>query len=242
MLFLKRKGKQQAPPAEVPMRPDAPAQSYSLKIYLMGRSSDSVRMQGAEAGHTLPEIIDGMSKNRIEMIEPLTQEFRDASPTMENFEALQQWSGARRDVGPVARHALYVLETVDALDMTVDTFLCGLLRGATEASGYPDYQAIVGGIATRWDEVSGDLLARAVVGWGGKGVRGDTDRHAEHLVNAIYAELHASRFSLGAAAHARPPSASGGRSGLVCGNCGFETSTGGAFVCTRCGMRLSRGA
>lgn len=242
MPFLKRKGKSAPPPADVPMRPDAPAQSYSLKIYLMGRSSDSVRMQGAEAGHTLPQIVDGMSKDRIELIEPLSQEFREAAPSIEHVEQFQQWSAARREVGPVGRHALYVLETVDALDMTVDTFICGLLRGSTEASGYPDYQAIVGGIATRWDELSGDLLARAVVGWGGKGIRGDTDRHAEHLVNAIYAELHASQYSLGAAAQPRQPSAGGGRSGLVCAHCGFETATGQAFVCTRCGMRLSRGA
>ena len=241
MLFLKRKGKQQAQPAAPAMLPDAPAQQYSLKIYLMGRSSESVRMEGGDAARTLPEIIDRMSKTRIEMVEPLSQDHRDAAPSLERFDELQQWLDARRDVGPVGRHALYVLETVDALDMTVDTFVCGLLRGATEASGYPDYQAIVGGIATRWDEVTGDLLARAVVGWGGKGVRGDTDRHAETLVNAIYAELHASRYSLGAAAQPRPPSA-GHRSGLVCAHCGFETASTQAFVCTRCGMRLSRGA
>ncbi len=242
MIFLKRKGKQEAEPAQVPLLPDAPAQQYSLKIYLMGRSSDSVRLQGAEAARTLPQIVDGISKSRIEIIEPLSQEHRDAAPSMEHFEELEQWAQARRDVGPVGRHALYVLETVDALDMTVDTFVCGLLRGATEASGYPDYQAIVGGIATRWDEVSGDLLARAVVGWGGKGLRGDTERHAEQLVNALYAELHASRYSLGVAAQPRPASAGGDRSGLVCAHCGFETTSRQAMVCTRCGMRLSRGA
>ena len=241
MLFLKRRGKQEAEPAQTPLLPDAPAQQYSLKIYLMGRSSESVRMQGSDAARALPEIVDRMSKTRIELIEPLSQQHRDAAPSFERFEDLQQWAEARRDVGPVGRHALWVLETVDALDMTVDTFVCGLLRGSTEASGYPDYQAIVGGIATRWDEVSGDLLARAVVGWGGKGLRGDTDRHAEQLVNALYAELLASRYSLGAAAELRAPSA-GGRSGLICAHCGFETSSQQAFVCTRCGMRLSRGA
>lgn len=241
MLFLKRKGKQETAPAPEPMLPDAPAQEYSLKLYLMGRSSESVRMQGADVGGALPAIVDRMSKSRIEIIEPLPQQFRDAAPNIERIDELEQWTEARRDLGPVGRHALYVLESVDALDMTVDTFICGLLRGTTEASGSPDYQAIVGGIATRWDEASGDLLARAVVGWGGKGLRGDTDRHAQSVINAIYAELHASRHSVGATAAPRPQP-SGGRSVLVCAHCGFEAATTQAFVCSRCGMRLSRGA
>ena len=62
--------------------------------------------------------------------------------------------------------------------MTVDTFFCGLLHGETDTSGYPDYTAIVGGLASHWDELSGELIVRAVVGWGGKGQRGDTDRIA----------------------------------------------------------------
>ena len=81
---------------------------------------------------------------------------------------------ARRE--PIGRHGLYVLEMTDALDMTVDTFLCGLLHGDTDTSGYPEYNAIVGGLASHWDELSGELIVRAVIGWGGKGLRGDTER------------------------------------------------------------------
>jgi len=66
---------------------------------------------------------------------------------MERFNEMQQWVLARRDLGPIGRHALYVLELTDALDMTVDTFLCGLLHGETDTSGYPAYNAIVGGLA-----------------------------------------------------------------------------------------------
>ncbi len=36
--------------------------------------------------------------------------------------------------------------------------------------------AIVGGVASHWDESTGDMIVRGIVGWGGKGVRGDTDR------------------------------------------------------------------
>ena len=240
MLFLKRKEKAEAQVAE-PVLPEAPAEQFAVKIYLMGRASENVRTLGAEASRSVPEIIDRLSKTRIELIEPLPHEYHDATPSIERFDGLQQWMQARAQIGPVGRHALYVLESIDALDMTVDTFVCGLLRGSTDAAGYPDYQAIVGGVATRWDEATGDLLARAVVGWGGRGLRGDTERHAQALVNSIHGELLASRHSLGTAGEPRLPSASD-RAGLVCAHCGFETTNSQAFVCTRCGMRMSRGA
>ena len=45
-------------------------------------------------------------------------------------------------------------------------------------AGYPDYTGIVGAVASYWDEVTGDQMVRGIVGWGGKGVRGDTERNA----------------------------------------------------------------
>ena len=48
---------------------------------------------------------------------------------MERFNEMQQWVLARREIGPIGRHALYVLESTDALDMTVDTFFSALLHG-----------------------------------------------------------------------------------------------------------------
>ena len=102
---------------------------------------------------------------------------------------------ARRDVGPIARHGLYVLEMTDALDMTVDTFSAGLLHGDTDTSGYPDYNAIVGGLASHWDELSGELIVRAVVGWGGKGLRGDTERIGQKLLSSLYQQVLASGYT-----------------------------------------------
>lgn len=240
MQFIKRRERPEAAPPPV-THPEAPAQQFAVRIHLLGRSSDGVRMRGAQAVHALPAIVDRVSSARIEIVEPLPTQYRDAAPTLERADELESWMRARHDVSPITRHALYVLESVDALDMTVDTFVCGLLYGTTEASGYPDYQAIVGGIASRWDEVTGDLVARAVVGWGGRGVRGDTDRRAESLVNALYAELTASG-SLPEPEPAPRPASAGVRTGHVCSHCGFEGPSSQAFFCVRCGMRMSRSA
>ena len=99
----------------------------------------------------------------------------------------------------------------DALDMTVDTFSCGLLHGETDTSGYPEYNAIVGGLASHWDELSGELIVRAVVGWGGKGQRGDTDRIGQKLLSSLYQQVVASGYSLGEAEQARLPRSALGR-------------------------------
>jgi hypothetical protein len=177
----------------------------------------------------------------VETIEPLPLEYSDASPAIERFNEMQQWVLARRDVSPIGRHALYVLELTDALDMTVDTFFCGLLHGDPDTSGYPEYNAIVGGLASHWDELSGELIVRAVIGWGGKGQRGDTERIGQKLLSSLYQQVVASGYSLGEAEQARLPSI-GGRSGLTCAHCGFEAGNASAFYCPKCGMRMSRGA
>ena len=83
-----------------------------------------------------------------------------------------QWLNAHHIHSPVTRHALVVLESIDAIDLAFDTFVCTLLDGEVDTSGYPEYSAIVGGVASHWDEATGDMIVRAVVGWGGKGVRG----------------------------------------------------------------------
>ena len=98
---------------------------------------------------------------------------------------------------PVGRHGLYVFGMTDALDMTVDTFHAGMLHGETDTSGYPEYNAIVGGLATHWDELSGELIVRAIIGWGGKGLRGDTERIGQKLLSSLYQQVAGVGFSLG---------------------------------------------
>jgi len=243
MSFLRRK-KQQAPtpPPPTPVQEEVKAQEYGLRISLVARSSDGLRLQAAPAvAAAIPGIVEPLSQTSVEIIEPLPTEYSDASPAIERFNEVQQWVLARREVSPIGRHGLYVLEMTDALDMTVDTFSCGLLHGEIDTSGYPDYNAIVGGLASHWDELSGELIVRAVVGWGGKGLRGDTERIGQKLLSSLYQQVVASGYSLGEAEQARLPSI-GGRSGLNCAHCGYEAGSASAFYCPKCGMRMSRGA
>ncbi len=243
MSFLRRKKQDAAPtpPPPSPIQEEVTAQEYQLRIAFMARSSDGLRLP-ADPGiaAALPGIIEPLSQTSVETITPLPIDFQDASPAIERFNEVQQWVLARRDVGPIGRHGLYVLEMTDALDMTVDTFSCGLLHGETDTSGYPDYNAIVGGLASHWDELSGELIVRAVIGWGGRGLRGGTERIGQKLLSSLYQQVLASGYSLGEAEQARLPSI-GLRSGLTCAHCGFEAGNASAFYCPKCGMRMLRG-
>ena len=58
-----------------------------------------------------------------------------------------QWLNAHHVHSPITRHALVVLEIIDAVDLAFDTFVCALLDGEVDTSGYPEYNAIVGGVA-----------------------------------------------------------------------------------------------
>jgi hypothetical protein len=243
MSFLRRKKNEPAPPPPpTPVQEEVTAQEYLLRLAYVARSSDGLRLPAdPSVAAAIPGIVEPLSQTTVEVIGPLPLEYSDASPAIERFNELQQWVLARRDVSPIGRHGLYVLEMTDALDMTVDTFASGLLHGDTDTSGYPDYNAIVGGLASHWDELSGELIVRAVIGWGGKGLRGDTERIGQKLLSSLYQQVVASGYSLGEAEQARLP-ALGARSGLACAHCGFEAGSASAFYCPKCGMRMSRGA
>jgi hypothetical protein len=241
MSFLRRKTREEPAPAPpTPVQEEVAAQQYALKLNFLARSSDGLRMQADPAVRAmLPSVVEPLANSPVEVIEPLPIEYSDAAPALERFTEMQQWVLARRELGPIARHGLYVLESTDALDMTVDTFVCALLHGETDTSGYPDYNAIVGGLASHWDELSGELIVRAVVGWGGKGLRGDTERIGQRLLSSLYQQVIATGYTLGAAESARIQTIEG-RSGLICAHCGFEAGSAGAFYCPKCGMRMVR--
>jgi hypothetical protein len=243
MSFLRRKKTEEPEPPPIPqaMQEEVAAESYSLKLSYVAKSSDGLRLTAdPNVLRAIPGIIEPVSMTPVEVIEPLPLEYSEGAPTIERFNEMQQWVLARRDLGPIGRHGLYVLELTEALDMTVDTFFCALLHGETDTSGYPEYNAIVGGFASHWDELSGELVIRSVVGWGGKGLRADTGRIGQRLVSTLYQQVIASGYSLGAAEQARLPSI-GLRSGLVCAHCGFEAGSATAFYCPKCGMRMVRG-
>ena len=132
---------------------------------------------------------------------------------------------------------LYRVGGREAVGTTYTAVAC---EGETDTAGYPDYGAIVGGVASHWDEATGDIIVRAVVGWGGRGARGDSDRNASRLLGELLRSILASRFSLGMTQVERPVPAAG-RGGLVCAHCGFSSAHERAFYCPKCGMRLLRG-
>jgi hypothetical protein len=246
--FLKRRGdgdKSQPPTAKpaapVGMPEEVVAQDFQLKLYYAGKSSEGVRMRaGAQAMDDLPKLLGGIAHNDVETVEPLPLEFAHAVPQIVRPSEAMQWLNAHHELSPVTRHALVVLESIDAVDLAFDTFACTLLDGEVDTSGYPDYSAIVGGVAAHWDEATGDMIVRGVVGWGGRGVRGDTDRIGQRILSSILSNILASKGVLGFAGIDRPVPAAG-RGGLVCAHCGFASGHERAFYCPKCGMRLLRG-
>ena len=247
--FLKRRGNENddAAPAASPaaassvMPEEIVAQEYQLKLYFAGKSSEGVRMKaGPNAMSELPSMLVGLAKSEIEVVDPLPIEFSEATPTIVRPSEAMQWLNAHHALSPITRHALVVLESIDAVDLAFDTFVCAMLDGETDTSGYPEYNAIVGGIASHWDEATGDMICRAVVGWGGRGVRGDTDRIGAKLLAGLLTNVLASQYALGITSIERPVPAAG-RGGLVCAHCGFASAHERAFYCPKCGMRLLRG-
>jgi hypothetical protein len=247
--FLKRKptsggANVQAVPqaaASVVLPEEIVAQEYQLKLYYAGKSSEGVRMRtGPNAMSELPSMLGGLAQSEIEVVEPLPIEFSQATPTISRPSEAMQWLNAHHSHSPITRHALVVLESIDAIDLAFDTFVSSLLEGETDTSGYPEYNAVVGGVASHWDEATGDMIVRAVVGWGGKGVRGDTDRIGQRILGGLLTNILANQNSLGLTAVERPVPAAG-RGGLVCAHCGFASAHERAFYCPKCGMRLLRG-
>jgi hypothetical protein len=246
--FLKRRGDgdKSQPPTPVPAPPagmpeEVVAQDFQLKLYYAGKSSEGVRLRaGAQAMGDLPKLLAGITQHEVEVVEPLPLEFAHAMPQIVRPSEAMQWLNAHHELGPVTRHGLVVLESIDAIDMAFDTLACTLLDGEVDTSGYPDYNAVVGGVAAHWDEATGDMIVRGVVGWGGRGVRGDTDRIGQRILSSILSNVLASKGALGLAGTERPVPAAG-RGGLVCAHCGFASGHERAFYCPKCGMRLLRG-
>jgi hypothetical protein len=245
--FLKRKGGEAATPTGAQagssntLAEEISAEEYQLKLYYAGKSSEGVRMKaGPRALSELPSMLTGIAMSEVEVVEPLPIEFAQAAPNITRPSEAMQWLNAHHDNSPITRHALVVLESIDAIDLAFDTFVCALLDGEVDTSGYPEYNAVVGGVASHWDEATGDMIVRSVVGWGGRGVRGDTDRIGARILGNLLTNVLANQFAMGLTQIERPVPAAG-RGGLVCAHCGFASGHERAFYCPKCGMRLLRG-
>ena len=187
-------------------------------------------------------MLDGYVQGETELVEPYPVELGRATPFIARMPGAAEWLTYHHKRLPVTRHALAVLESVDAIDLVFETLVCGLLAGEMDTTGYPEYNAIVGGVASHFDEATGDMIVRAVVGWGGKGVRGDTDRNAARTPVG-HLQQHAGGHSCrGRRRWSSGPSPAAVGQGASCAP--TAASTPGherAFYCPKCGMRMLRG-
>ena len=224
-----------------PLPEEVVAQEHQLRLTYAGKTSEGVRLRGGpQAMAELPAMIGTLALSSVEVAEARDPDLDHASPSIEHAVEARQWLEAHGSLGPITRHALFVLESLDAIDPAFDTFACALLDGTVDPAGYPDYSAIVGGTVAHWDESTGDLIVRGVVGWGGRGARGDTDRTATRILSSLLGNILDSSSSLGLTAVERPAIGSG-ESGETCGHCGFHSAHSGGMYCPKCGMRLLHG-
>lgn len=220
---------------------EPPAEDYELKLTYRARSSKGVRFAPGEGSvATLPMMLEQFSRTPIELIEPLDPQFAEANPAIMRTIEASQWLNAHHHRSPVTRHGLMVLEMLDAVDPAFESVALCLLEGTLDAAGYPDYTGVVGAVASYWDEVTGDQMVRGIVGWGGRGVRGDTERNATRILGRILVSIVSTRGAAEVVDLDRPlPPDSG--AGLVCPHCHFAQVGKSAFFCPKCGMRLLRG-
>ncbi len=244
--FLKRKTPPEAPvsrglPDPGILTEEPPAEDYEIKITYRARSSKGVRFAPGEGSvGSLPQMLEQFNTTPIELIEPLDPLFADANPAVMRTIEASQWLNAHHHRSPVTRYGLMVLETIDAVDPGFESIAICLLEGSLDSGGYPDYTGIVGAVASYWDEVTGDQMVRGIVGWGGKGVRGDTERNATRFLSGILVAIVGTRGAAELVELDRPlPPDSG--AGLVCPHCHFAQVGKSAFFCPKCGMRLLRG-
>jgi predicted RNA-binding Zn-ribbon protein involved in translation (DUF1610 family) len=232
-------GRDQAPTPQ-PLA-EVSSHEFSLKLSYAAKSSEGVRLKtGPGLEQRLHSMLAGYIQGESELVEPLPVALGQATPFIALMPGSGQWLQYNHKRSPVTRHALVVLESVDAIDPVYETLVCGLLSGETDTTGYPDYNAIVGGVVYHFDEVSGDLIVRAVVGWGGKGVRGDTDRNAAGILAGLFNNVAGDTHAIGTASVERPMQSSTMGGGTACQHCGFSSGLDRAFYCPKCGMRMLR--
>jgi hypothetical protein len=238
--FLRsKKRKPAAPTPRIQLPPDQlEFEGQSLRLQYATLSSHGVRMPTAQNVPTfLPHLLEGFT-SKVELIEPLDSEFQDAAPDITRPESALQWLNAHHGRSEIARHAVYILESLDAIDLAYETFAVALLQGEIGVDGFPRFDAIIGGPISYWDEASGELIVRMALCWGGEGVRGDTQRVAQKLLARLMANVLASQGATELGRIERPVAVAG-EGQRPCPHCGFRQIDRRAHFCPKCGMRMT---
>lgn len=233
--FIGRRRKPAKPP---PPRPQVTADSFTvhdhnLRLQFHAKSGDGVRLIGRPSVEELSGLLAGIGVSKPELVLPLSPDEQSAAPDITRPADALLWINTHHHHDPVTRHALYVLETVDAIDRAYETAALALLHGELDVDGAPRYDSVVGGVISFWDENSGELVVRPVVGWGGAGSRSDTDRAAHRLLGRLMTNILDSQDAHGLHAVERPVGAGNAR----CMSCGFPTLSSQARYCPKCGVR-----
>jgi hypothetical protein len=241
-LALPKLRRQKKPPVPVVRRPavapdDVETHDHTLRLQFRARASYGVRLPTDPQGpRILPRLLDGLALSEVELIEPMSDAYQQAAPVITNPKEAQLWLNAHGQRSPIARHALYVLELLDAIDLAYETFAVTLLHGNLDSTGVPRFDAIVGGLASYWDETTGELIVRALLAWGGEGVRADTERFAQRVLPRIMANVLASQGAMELGPSERPVAVAGGQRS-ACPHCGFTSIDSHSVYCPKCGMR-----
>jgi len=235
-------GRKKTPVAAAPPRVRIPpdqidVNTMSIKFQYYSMSSHGVRTPGThDVPERLPALLAGFATSPVELIEPLPIDFEAAAPSLVRPEAALQWINAHHGRSALARQSLFVFESLDVIDLAYETFALALLHGELDGEGFPRFDAIFGGPVSYWDEASGDLVVRFLLGWGGEGTRGDTQRIAQRLLARLMGNLLATHDATELGAVARPVAVSGSRH-EPCSHCGFPAIDRRAQYCPKCGMR-----
>jgi len=233
--FRRRKAAPPPAPARSPLAPDSfTTHDQTMRLLFNARSGDGVRLAGEMSVAELPGLLADIAISPVEVIEPLAADAQNASPRIVMPDQALHWINARHGHSPTARHALYVLETLDTIDPAFETVALARLHGDLDSDGIPRFDAIVGGLVSYWDETTGELILRPVVAWGGEGTRGDLDRIAQRLLARLMSSILSSQGAHGLHVTERPVAGGGAR---TCGHCGFPTLDPAARYCPKCGMR-----
>lgn len=240
LIGSRNKSKRPPPsPPRIALPPDTlEFEENSLRLQYHSMSSHGVRMPNADnVPALLPRLLEGFAHD-VEVIEPLDETFHNAAPKMLRPQIALEWINAHHGRTPMGRHALYILESLDAIDLAYETFAVALLFGDVDGDGFPRFDAIVGGPISFWDEVSGDLIVRIALCWGGEGVKGDTQRVAQRLLARLMANMLADQNASGLGRVERPVAVAG-QQHAACPHCGFRQIDRRAHYCPKCGLRTA---
>src|SRR4026208_1973665 len=108
MSFLRRNRNKEAapPPPPTPMVEEITAQEYSLKLAFLARSSDGLPLPPAPRMKAmLPSVVEPLAIGPVEVLDPVSHELSEASPTLERLGGLAAGvrpPSAGRPTGPAA--------------------------------------------------------------------------------------------------------------------------------------------